>query len=77
MTISLAATSPLSERFRHPRDRPQRGGHHRPTSGTVSTATSALSRAGSDATFAGSTIGDHLAVAKQSRISLRRLQSDS
>lgn len=39
-------------------------GHHRTTSGTVSAGTRALSRAGSDASFAGYTVREHLDVAK-------------
>lgn len=39
-------------------------GHHRPTAGTVATATTVLARAGSDACFAGTTVRDHLAVAR-------------
>lgn len=39
-------------------------GHHRLRSGTLHTGSSSLSRAGADATFAGHTIRDHLAVAQ-------------
>lgn len=39
-------------------------GHHRLRSGTVHIGSSSLSRAGADATFAGHTVRDHLAVAQ-------------